>query len=438
MALTGLRTCFYNFFNALVLISLFTSPSHADEAAYERYMAKGIYDVEAYNYKDAAEEFRAALKEKPDDLFATLYLGISLSRSGDKEAEATLKKALSMNPQEPRTNLELGILYFNRALYDEARDYFENTIKLAPDTVLSGRAEEYLRFIERRGVPRRWGLNISIGGQYDSNVVLNSDDSPLPQGISDESDWRGVLYLKGLYNMVKSGKGQGSIGYSLYQSLHNELTDFNITQHLLELRGGYPVSPSLNLRGAYSYEYVYVGGDDYDSAHSISPSIIISEGKGFSTVVEYRYRDIHFMDSDLFANNSDRRGINNLFGITQSIPVHHSVLARVGYSHDEDSTRKEYWDYRGDKGFMGIKFSLPYRVLLDLYGEYYWKEYDGENPISGSKRRDEIQTYSASATKAFTDRYSMTIGYSYIDNDSNLDLYTYKRGITSLFLNARF
>lgn len=423
----------------IILFFLIVSQAcYATEATYEQHIARGISDIETNNFRTATEEFRAALKEKPDDLFATLYLGIALSRSGDKEAETTLKKALSMNPQEPRTNLELGIFYFGRGIYDEARDYFENTIKLSPNTDLPGKAEKYLRFIERRVTPKRWGLNISIGGQYDSNVVLNPDGSPLPQGISDESDWRGVLYLKGLYNMVKSAKGEGSIGYSFYQSLHNELTDFNIAQHLLELRGGYPISPSLNLRGTYSYEYVYVGGDDYDSAHSISPSIIISEGKGFSTVIEYRYRDSHFMDSDLFVNNSDRTGINNLFGITQSIQVHHSVLARVGYSHDEDSTRKDYWDYRGDKGFMGIKLNMPYRVLLDLYGEYYWKEYEGENPASGSKRRDGIQTYSASATKAFTDRYSMTIGQSYTDNDSNLDLYTYKRGITSLFLNARF
>lgn len=81
---------------------------------------------------------------------------------------------------------------------------------------------------------------------------------------------------------------------------------------------------------------------------------------------------------------------------------------------------------------------MPYRIILDLYGEYYSKDYDGINPISGSKREDIIRSCSASATKALGDRYSITIGQAYIDNDSNIDAYTYKRVITSIFFNVRF
>lgn len=430
-------------FILLLLLAIFIPPSlsYATEAAYEQHIARGISYIEANNYKGAIDEFRAALKEKPDDHVATLYLGIALSRAGDKEAEATLRKAFLMNPEEPRVNLELGIYYFNKAIYDEAVDYFENTIELAPDTDFSARAKEYLKAIkekEKVAVKRPWALNISAGTQYDSNVVLDTEGSPLPPGISQKSDWRAVLYLKGRYNILTRERAEGSVGYSFYQSLHTELSDFNITQHLLELRLAYSISPSLNLRGAYSFEYVYVGGDEYDYAHSISPSLIISEGKGFSTIIEYRYRDIHFEDSDLFVNNSDRTGFNNLMGITQNIPLGSSILARVGYSHDEDSTRKDYWDYKGDKGFIGIKFNIPHKIILDLYGEYYSKDYDGINPISGSKREDIIRSCSASATKALGDRYSITIGQAYIDNDSNIDAYTYKRAITSIFFNVRF
>ncbi len=428
---------------SLVLLTfifiLTSSPvSHATEAIYEQHIAKGIASLESNNYRDAIEEFRAAINEKPDDAAAALYLGIALSRSGDKEAETALKKALSINPQEARTNLELGIYYFNRAVYDEATDYFENTIRLAPNTEFSASAEEYLRVIKKAEVIKRWALNISVGSQYDSNVVLNPTDSPLPEGISGKSDWRAVLYLKGRYSIITGEKVEGFVSYSAYQSLHMELSDFNITQHLLELKAIYGISSLLNLSGTYSFEYIYVGGDKYDYAHSLSPSLIISEGGGLSTIVEYRYRNSHFIDSDLFVSNSDRTGSNNLIGITQDIPVHPSILAKFGYSHDEDSTRKDYWDYSGDKGFIGVKFNMPYRIFLDLYGEYYRKGYDGINPLSDSNRKDKTHTYSVSATKALTDRYSITIGQLYTRNESNITAYDYKRAITSIFLNARF
>jgi len=425
---------------SLLLVSLL-NPSIvlATEKAYEQHMAKGILSLEQSNYKSAIEEFRAALKERPDDERATLYLGIALSRSGDKEAETTLKKALLMNPQEPRTNLELGIYYYSKSIFEEAKDYLENTVRLAPDTEFSSKAEEYLKAIARRAaLAKPWMMNISAGIQYDSNVVLEAENGPLPQGISRKSDWSAVLYLKGQYNLLRSDNINSSISYSLYQSLHSKLSDFNITQHLLELKASCMILPSISLAGQYSFEYIFVGGNEYDYAHSISPSVVISEGRGLSAVIEYRYRNVRFKDSDLFVDNSDRTGTNNLIGITQNIPVNTSIIARIGYSHDEDSTRKDYWDYRGDRGFLGIKFNLPIRVLLDLYGEYYRKDYKGVNPFSGTERKDTIHTYSASLTRALTDRYSITIGESYIRNNSNIGLYDYRRAITSLFLNARF
>ncbi len=417
---------------------LLSSLSYATEATYEQHIAKGVLHVEAKNYRDAIAEFESALKDVPGDFTATLYIGIAQSRAGDREAETTLKKALAMKPVDPRTSLELGIYYFNKGAYNHSEDYFNKTIAAAPNTDLSAAAKEYLSVAATGGTAKPWILNISLGTQYDSNVVLNGSEDTLPQGISRESDWRAVLYLKGRYNIVTKENLEGSIGYSLYQSLNAKLSDFNVTQHLLELRAAYNISPSLNLNGTYSYEYVNLGSDNYDHAHSVTPSLVISEDNGFSTIIEYRYRNIHFKDSDRFVNNSDRTGSNNLIGITQNIPVSNFISAKAGYSHDEDSTRKDFWNYKGDKGFMGMRFNMPRTVFLDLYGEYYSKEYEGINPISNSERKDIVHTYSGTATKALTDRFSITIGQSYTRNKSNIFTYDYNRSITSLFLNARF
>lgn len=429
-----------SFFSLLVVSFLSSSTAFATEASYEQHIAKGISYLETNNYIDAIEEFRAAIREKPDDERATLYLGITLSRSKDKEAETTLKKALSINPGEPRTNLELGIYYFNKSIFEEAKDYFENTIKLAPNTGFSLKAEEYLKAIRSRAaMPGPWAMNISAGIQYDSNVVLESENGTLPQGISRKSDWSGIIYLKGQHNFLRSDNLNGSVSYSLYQSLHARLTDFDITQHLIELKASSVVLPEVSLAARYSFEYLFLGGDDYDFSHTLAPSLIISEGKGFSTAIEYQYRKKHFINTDIFTDNSDRTGSNNLIGITQHIPVSTSITARIGYSLDEDSTRKDYWDYKGDKGFLGIKFNMPCRISLDFYGEYYSKNYEGINYlISSIKREDIIHTYSASLTKALTDRYCITIGQSHINNNSNIDPYDYKRNISTLFFTARF
>lgn len=416
---------------------LVLSVSVTAQTMYEQYMSKGMSSLEKKDYNASEEAFRAALREKPDDYQAILFLGILLNKKGQKEAESLLKKALFLNPQDPETNLELGIYYYNKSIYPEARDYFENTIELAPNTTYSARANEYLSSIKRKGA-KPWALDIAVGGQYDSNVVLNPTGGPLPEGITRKSDWRAVLSLRGRYSFIKGDKGDASVGYSFYQSLHAKLSDFNISQHIVDVRGLYNVSPSVQLKGIYSFEYVYVGGDDYDYVHTASPQLLISEGKGFSTIIEYQYRFYHFENSDLFLNNSDRTGPNNSIGITQNIPLHPSVLARVGYSHDVQAAKEAFWHYRGNKGTAGLVFLLPHKILLNLDGEYYSQRYRDIDPASGEKRKDKITTVAISITKALSDRYSITLGQLYTRNKSNLAAFDYERAITSLFLNARF
>lgn len=420
-----------------VLVFL-TSSSYASQSTYEQHIAKGVFQLEEKNYRDAISEFNAALKDQPGDFTGTLYLGIAQSRSGDKEAEATLKKALAIRPGDARASLELGIYYFNKAAYGTSVDYFNKAIAAAPDSDLSAVTKEYLRVAALQGGTKPWMLNVSLGTQYDSNVVLNGAEGALPQGISRKSDWRSVLYLKANYDFLKTEQTEASVVYSLYQSLHAKLTDFNVSDHLLELRATYALSSRLSLRGIAALEYSFVGGHDYDSAYSLSPALIVSEGNGYSTVVEYAYKKSHFMNSDLFFNNADRTGSNNLVAVTQNIPLSPSVAARVGYAHDTDSTRQGFWSYRGDKLLAAVQFALLRSIYLDVYSEYYHRNYKGPFQVPGDNRKDKDYTASVSITKLLSKNYSITVGQLYERNKSNTADFDYKRAITSLYLNARF
>ncbi|MBM2828057.1 MAG: hypothetical protein HW408_589, partial [Actinobacteria bacterium] len=193
------------------LCILVSTTSYASEALYEQKMTRGVVEIEGGNFPKAAAEFRAALKEKPDDPAATLYLGIALSRIGDKEAEASLNRALVLSPEDPRTNLELGIYYFRMDQRDESTEYFEKTIRLAPGTELSGKASEYLNAKKEKKAAKRWSLGVTAGGQYDTNVVLTPDGASLPQGVSQKSDWRGIALLRGRYTLPGE-RTEGSVG----------------------------------------------------------------------------------------------------------------------------------------------------------------------------------------------------------------------------------
>lgn len=424
----------------LIIAILSVSAVYAEtiDSSYEIGIAKAISKIESDDFKGAIDVLREILRLKPEDERATLYLGIALSRSGNRDAERILKKALLMNPENPRTNLELGIYYFNRGIHGEAADYFDNTIQIASSSEFAEKAVEYLKLVKPEHVEKRWALNFSTGGQYDSNVVLDSDDNPLPEGVSRKSDWRAVFYLKGLYKFISKAKFEGLASYNFYQSLHTSLSDFNITSNQFDLVLAYRVSPNLSIKGEYMFEYILVGGDPYSYAHYISPILVISEGGGFATELQYTYMDGHYRDSDLFVDNSVRTGFNNLFRITQTVPIADTATLQVGYSYDADKTEASYWDYRGNKGLAELKLTLPCSIYIDLYGEYYVRDYRGIYPGMSKKRYDWISTGTISATKVLSEIFSVTLGQLYTNNKSSIDIYDYDRAITSLFVNVRF
>ncbi len=387
---------------------------------------------------DAADMMPGAGSAGPDDHLADLSRGIQLNRQNSREADRYLKRALSAEPSDPQTNLELGIFYYNRGIYAEAADYFENTRELAPGSEHARKADEYLGKMQTGKEEKRWSLGISAGGQYDSNVTISANNSPLPEGITRKSDWKTLFYLSGRVALLRTEKAEASAGYSLYQTLHSQLHDYNITQNLADLTCGFDLSPVVRIGAAYRFEHILVGGNAYDTGHSVGPSVTVSEGKGFSTELQYRYKYTRYKDAALFEGNADRSGQNSLLGIVQTVPLSEAVRAEIGYAYDRDLARVTYWRYDGHKGSASLNLALPSRFFMNVYGEYYSKNYDGLTPLADKARKDRTWTASVSVTRFFSEAVGVSLSETYINNQSNIDDFDYQRSLTSLLVHVRF
>lgn len=424
--------------SVLFLILFFASATaFGAQGFYEENIKKGLSGLEAKDYGAAKEHFGAALKERADDFEATLGLGTALSLGGEERAGDVLKQALRLRPEEPRASLELGRHYFGKSQYEEARDYFENVVLLAPGTEISSKAQRYLDIIERKAF-KRWAVDLRAGFQYDDNVLLGPEEAALPAGVSGRSDWRAVIFLMGQYFLPLGEKLGAAASYSFYQTLHADLSDYNSTVHEAELGALYKIAGGSELRGTYGFRHVSVGGDEYYYAHRVSPSVVIKEGKGFSTEVKYAYSDSTFKEGGIFVGNSERTGENHLAGLLQSIALGRRLSADLGYSYDVDSAEKDYWDYKGNKLHLDVLLKLDGELDLGLYGEYYKKDYDGIHPLSGVSREDEVQTYMLSVKKRLSKTHSVSAAQRYVRNKSNIYGYDYERAITSLFFTAGF
>jgi hypothetical protein len=181
-----------------------------------------------------------------------------------------------------------------------------------------------------------------------------------------------------------------------------------------------------------------VEGDQYDMAHSVTPSLAFDLGRWGTTNLGYRYTSIAFKDSTQFLNNSDRNGDNHIIEIIHAVPVATNLSVWAGYAHVINSARTSNWDFQGDRVIAGIRSVLPFQLTADIYGEYYRRSYGGLDPTFSVTREDQQYSVSASLERKLTERISLVLNELYTRNHSNVKTFDYERSITGLFMKVRF
>ncbi|GBD95914.1 MAG TPA: tetratricopeptide repeat protein [Nitrospirae bacterium] len=362
---------FKNFIIALLVLFSVITPCHADAGVedYELFIAEGIQKINEGKFSEALGLLKEALKLSPDSSEAAYYAGIAYSNPGNYKGA-------------------------------EAKPY---------------------------------ELSISAGGQYDSNVILETSNPPV--GADRKSDARALVYITSGATLFKRGRAKLKADYNFYQSIHKHLNDFNVQYHkitpVLEIAASGIFKPSVG----YSLEYTLLAGELYSRVHTSYGKVTVTEGEKLSTEVIYEYRDNKYRDSNKFQTNSIRSGYKNSAGIRQNF-----YLSRLSgdayYFSDSERAKEGYWNFNGYRSGAELTCKITSPLYINVSGEYNERRYRDDYPVFQERRLDSMQQFSVKLTYIFSDRISASITDTYIVNNSNLSIFDYKRNITGIFFTA--
>jgi len=414
--------------------------------------SKGVQALNDGKYDEAVRELSQAESLQPasDPRRAELQydLGLALFRL-ERYPEAGLRflQAAQSPAWETKAHYFAGLALVRQGRFEDARAELEKAGSGGDSAEVAAPARDLIHSIAAGTDKKRLSLKASIGGQYDSNVILLPDDATLPSGISNQNDFRMVGALQAGFEMIRFARWTGGVDYRFYQSLHRNLDRFNIQIHDIGLKLIHQPSPR-PYRFDFLYRYADVRADqmDYLRSQTAGWGMEVSEGSNHQTRLEYRYRNKNFIETDIFPGQDDRSGINHAVGLNQDyFFAGRQGNLSMGYTYDREITRGKDWDYQGHRFHLGL-IAPPAWIggwaQPSVSAEAVVRPYGNPNSLTAAaaseKRKDTIRIYSVAVHRAFTPRLSGTVQYLYNINASNLDLYSYHRQITSVYLTASY
>ncbi len=97
-------------------------------------MRRGLLEMQASKYDEAAQSFAKAVVKNPNEPYPHVFLGVALYWQGRVDpAMAEYRAALKLNPDNAEAHQLLGIAYAWKGQLKDALEEFKTTVKLAPN-----------------------------------------------------------------------------------------------------------------------------------------------------------------------------------------------------------------------------------------------------------------------------------------------------------------
>ncbi len=342
-------------------------------------------------------------------------------------AEKSFNKALELDPTlSQNVSYNLGLVYFDNNQYDKARRMFVMVIQEKPGSPLAEYAQRAIESMNyRMKTDKPWSVYAYIGHSYDDNL---SEDPAEPSGgnkkKSDDSIGQyQVLFLKGGYRLINSGKFQMAAGYQITGITFTESDYEDSLENSPFLYMNYNANPCF-LRFHYQLSQLTVNSKERQLGHTIRPSMVISEPRNMKSVISLMYKTKDY-DPDSFGNETEiedidiwEAGFTQYFGFPNL-----KITPRFGIKYGDEDSKADVDTFTFIESMIGMRAILPLNLtwdlsLTDIRADYASLDYDGDG--TKEKREDTGYRIETFMQKRINKTLSTKLYYGYTHNKSNV------------------
>jgi tetratricopeptide (TPR) repeat protein len=395
----------------------------------------GVLQLEAGLTAEARESFDKVLAARPDDARAQLFAGIAAYRAGAySDATPHLERAVALDPtlaMQARYYAGLSEAFLGNLPVAEGN--FDEIATASPQHPLAQSAQRLRDQIRQPEPERPWTLQMSAGGEYDSNPLLAGET------ITRDDDYRGVWRARGTYRVFERDGFTLSTGAEGYWSIHHERDKVDLQSYLGFLNASYALGPVL-FGLQYDFIYTFIDfSDNFRMANRVTPSLSVREGDYGLTQLYYQYQKLDFQD-DPQTSALTLDGHEQFVGVSQYffLPAPISYI-RLGALGDFQNTRGSEFQYQGYELFTGTSVALPFDTQFDVLYRFADRYYDHNSFFPPNETQHaKIHRVTLELIKAITPHIDVGLAGTLSFRKSNIPVFDYNRYIGGGYVTYRF
>lgn len=362
-----------------------------------------------------------------------------LKQDKNQEAITSFKKAKELDKaMEQSCDYQIGIAHLKTKEFNYAQDAFKKVIVREPLSSMAKYASEYLNALTRReeGM-RKWKMTFGMAWQYDDNIVLKPDTETAAVDISDKADSRQVFTGNLEYNHQFSERLGFKGQYLFYFAKQNDLGFYDTMSHSIVAQPNIFFPKSL-LSFPVTYTQTLVNDSSYLSTPTVSSVYNFMAGNAQMGQVFLTYGNKDFLWTP--SSEDENRDGNELCG---GMGWYWFFSKRKGflnlrYDADKEWAKGNNWESFGNRMTTTLTAPIVDKLKMTLSASALFQKFSNTHSVFNLHRSDTVYTVSSLLAYEFHKDWELQAQHTYIKDDSNIDVYSYSRNISSVGLQFKF
>ncbi len=433
----------------LLVFFLLSPPCFAAEQPSISDYEKGKQLFLSSNFRQARDLLFKAFRQDPANPDINFYLGRAAFELGDYEtALMAYERVLIMDPEATRVKLEIARCHLRLGFKEMARQYFREVQATNPPKAVWDNIDKYLKSIKEQDKRHLFAGTFTFGLDWDDNVYA----TPVSDRIT-------IFGIPGFQLQGDSAKAQDDQVYTTTMILNHvyrfedrptswktTFTNFNafydtksdLDTNYFGLNSG-PVWKTDKFMWNNHLKSSYLEEENDRSLSSFG------FGSIFTLLVNQQINLTfagHFSEKNDY-KNSVKDASNYLINFNPVFNFGPNRISGFFYKELED-TEVDIWDYERVGWLLQYERSLPLDLTFFASGGYQLTDYDGVDAAFFVSRSDTVQQLKTGISKLLwqseSSRQNLSgqLSYTYLDSESNIDLFTYRKNVVTLSFTVGF